>query len=398
MMRAKHSWILGGLCLFSIACAGGGVAKIPPGAALDPPPPPQPETHQASVPAPKPKPRAPLADVQRKTIGAIEEALNAHDGKKLAELYAPDAMTGGPTPDGWREVKAREAMEKSHSELFAGFPDFKLATARVIQKGDVVSHEWQATGTHKGDFRGTKASGKTMSLRGLSVYVIGDDGLIKNEHNYFDHNTVRIQIGAAQGKARALGPAGAAEWIVAKGDDDKNAALAQKYLDSIANEKDMLALLRDDVVQISYSEPDDKKGKDAAKADMQMWLKAFPDAKASATRIVTVGDYVVIEAAYSGTHKGPLGPLKATNKPVTAHGVDVLLVKDGKVAKSWSYMSMLELMGQLGVSTEKKADDKKPADKPADKPAEKKADDKKPADKPAEKKADDKKAPEPPKK
>lgn len=384
MIRAKDVLGLGVLALVTSACGGTEVAKPPPGMALDPPPPPKAET--ASPPPQVAKPKPPLVEVQKKTVLALEDALNKHDAKKLAELYAPDAMTGGPTPDGWKEVKARDTMEKSHAELFAGFPDFKLTTARVIQKGDIVAHEWQATGTHKGEFRGTKPSGKTMNLRGASVYLIGEDGWIKNEHNYFDHKTVRVQIGAAQGKVRSPAAPTSADWIAAKGDEDKNVALVQKFYENMTKEKEALALLADDVTMTSYASPDDQKGKDAVMADMQMWLKAFPDAKPSITRIFGAGDFVVAEVALAGTHKGPLGPVKATNKPVNVQAFEVFQIKDGKIAKGWKYMSTLEVMTQIGeAGGDKKADDKKPApvfpEKKADaKPPEKK-DDKKEAPK-----------------
>jgi steroid delta-isomerase-like uncharacterized protein len=385
MISANKLLALAVLPLLLASCGGTEPAKTPPGIALDPPP--SPKVEPRSAPSQPSKPKASLLEVQKKTVAALEDALNKHDAKKLADLYAPEAMTGGPTPDGWKEVKARDAMEKSHAELFAGFPDFKLATVRVVQKGDMVVHEWHASGTHKGDFRGTKASGKSMNLRGASVYLIGEDGWIKNEHNYFDHNTVRVQIGAAQGKVRAAAApaAPATEWIVAKGDEEKNVAVAAKFFENMSKEKETLALLTDDVTMTSFASPDDQKGKEAVRADMQMWLKAFPDAKSTITRIMGAGDFVVVELAFAGTHKGALGPLKATNKPVTVQAIDVLQLKDGKIAKGWTYMSTLEMMSQLGAAPdkkpdEKKADDKKSEEKKAD---EKKADDKKPAPPPA---------------
>jgi steroid delta-isomerase-like uncharacterized protein len=374
MMRAKNLVFLAGLCL--AACGGSTVASVPPGGALDPPPPPKPEAPAPAAAKPAPKP---LAEVQKKTIAAVEDALNTHNAKKLAEIYAPDAVTGGPTPEGWKEVKAREAMEKSHTELFAGFPDFKLTTTRVFQKGDVVVHEWHASGTQKGDFRGTKASNKSMNLRGASVYVIGDDGLIKSEHNYFDHMTVRTQIGAGQGKARnAPAPTAPAEWVLAKPEDEKNVAIAQKYYDAFGkNEKDFLGLLDDKFVQTYWADPEDQSGKEAAKKAFQEVSKAVPDLKSSAQRIFAAGDYVIAELTVGGTQKGQLGPLKASNRPFAIHSLDILQLKDGKVVHGWTYASNAELMGQLAPKAEEKKpeppkDDKKPADKPVDKKDDKK--------------------------
>jgi hypothetical protein len=41
--------------------------------------------------------------------------------------------------------------------------------------------------------------------------------------------------------------------------------------------------------------------------------------------------------------------LPVTKKPVTLHGTDVVEVKDGKVAKGWSYLNGAELLVQVGA-------------------------------------------------
>jgi hypothetical protein len=79
----------------------------------------------------------------------------------------------------------------------------------------------------------------------------------------------------------------------------------------------------------------------------------------------------------NGTHKGDLGPLKATKKPVSLHGIDIMTIKDGKIQAGSGYSNSVELLAQTGLlpkpkaaKTDAKAEgDKKPA---ADKGAEKK--------------------------
>ena len=62
----------------------------------------------------------------------------------------------------------------------------------------------------------------------------------------------------------------------------------------------------------------------------------------------------------TATHAGPLGPLKPTKKPVTMHGLDIMVVKDGKLASGSSYSNSFELLGQEGLLPKPKAEgDKK---------------------------------------
>ena len=75
----------------------------------------------------------------------------------------------------------------------------------------------------------------------------------------------------------------------------------------------------------------------------------------------------------TGTNKGPMMKLAATNKPVNIHGVDVIQMKDGKAASGVSYGNGMEMAMQLGLMkppSEKKADAAKAdATKGAAKPA-----------------------------
>jgi len=123
--------------------------------------------------------------------------------------------------------------------------------------------------------------------------------------------------------------------------------------------------------------PKDVTGKAEAKKFYQSFAKAFPDGKMGIDTIFSVDEFTIAETTVTGTHKGPLGPLKATNKPVSLHGVDIMTIKDGKIQLGTGYSNSVELLAQTGLLPKPKAaktdvkpeGDKKPA---ADKGAEKK--------------------------
>jgi steroid delta-isomerase-like uncharacterized protein len=385
------------------ACGGEGDAVPPPQA-----PPPPPPVAVAPPPEPAPPPAAPeppkpaMIDMQKQTLAGAFAAINAHDSKKFSELFAPDATL---TVYGFGESKGREAIAGEIQRAFDAFPDFKIAVTKVFVKNDVLAQEWVITGTNKGEFNGAKPTNKAIGARGATVLTFTPEGLIKTEHRYFDSSTISSQLGMMKAPARPVAtlPSGEPEWHVAKGtpEEDKQVELAKTINGSFEkkSEADFLGSLADNATWSDVAQPKDMTGKASAKQFFQMYVKAFPDAKMTPDALFSVDDYIVSESTFTATHAGQLGPLKPTKKPVTLHGLDIMMVKDGKVQSGSSYSNSFELLGQEGLLPKPKAakteGDKKPAgDKPAadKKPAEKKPEGDKKADKPKETKpASDKK-------
>jgi hypothetical protein len=44
-----------------------------------------------------------------------------------------------------------------------------------------------------------------------------------------------------------------------------------------------------------------------------------------------------------------MGPMKATKKTVNVQGLDILLMKDGKIAKGWGFSNSMQMATQLGL-------------------------------------------------
>jgi steroid delta-isomerase-like uncharacterized protein len=330
----------------------------------------------------------------------VVASLNSHDAKKFAETFAPDGVS---VMAGMPELKGRDAIASDAQKLFDAFPDFKVVVVRSFSKGDVMIHEWVMTGTQKGEFFGNKASNKPVGIRGATVVVLNADGLAKSEHRYFDATTLMAQIGAMKAPARPIpeAPSGEPEWHAAKGtpEEDKAAEPLKGMYGAFEkkSDADFLAPMDDKATWSDLSQPKDMTGKAEGKKFFATFNKAFTDIKMVPDPIIAVDDYIVAEGTMTATHSGPLGPLKATKKPVTLHALDVVKVKDGKIVSGTTYSNSMEILAQEGLLPKPKpakadADkgDKKPAaDKGDKKPAadkEKKGDTKPASDKPADKK------------
>jgi len=393
---------IGGVVILTVlisACGGEGEAVPPPQAPPPPAPAAAPAPPAAAGPAAPEAPKQPLIELQKQSAQTSLAAFNGHDAKKFSETYAAEGVI---TAFGVAELKGREAIAADMQKFFEAFPDLKMAISKNFVKGDVVVSEWVVNGTHKGEFMGQKATNKPVGLRGVSVLSFGTDGLIKQDHRYYDGATLMTQVGQMKSPVRAVPPmpSGEPEWHVAKGtpDEDKQVELAKTLYGSFEKkvEADFLGSMDEKVVWSDVSAPKDMTGKGEAKKFFQMFTKALPDLKQTLDPIFAADEYVVAEATMTGTHNGQLGPLKPTKKPVTMHGVDIIMVKDGKIQRGVTYSNNLEILGQEGLLPKPKTPkpdakaegDKKAAgaDKAAGEKSEKPKADKPKADKPAEEK------------
>lgn len=83
------------------------------------------------------------------------------------------------------------------------------------------------------------------------------------------------------------------------------------------------------------------------------WATAIPDSKATFEREVAVGDSVILELTWRGTHTGPLqtpaGEIAPTGRPIELRAVQVIDVEAGKAKSIRQYFDMATLLEQIGV-------------------------------------------------
>jgi ketosteroid isomerase-like protein len=309
-------------------------------------------------------------------IKAIEEAFAAHEPKKIAALYAEESVVRTP---GMPDVKGREAIEKEAEKMFAMFKDAKVTHGRVWEKDKhTFVVESVFTGTNTGDapeMGVPKATNKPVGIMGASWYEVGEDGFIKEEHRYHDQTTgmgqlvpdkknkVRDIITAPPDGTEKYEAKTAKEAKDAKDEKEKvelarmvkiekeEVELENKMVGLINDHKmeDAYKLVAEDVNLVDYTQEKDLKGKKAYRELLNMYLAAFPDMKAKTLQVFGDGDFAVGEFEYTGTQKGALGPIKATNKPVDLHQIEIDQFKDGKLVKAWVWGNNLEMLTELGV-------------------------------------------------
>jgi len=142
----------------------------------------------------------PSAERNKATIRRfIEEVWNKGDLAVVDELVPASGVAhiaGTPDLVGPEATKQYVAMYRN------AFPDTRLVLDELIAEGDRVVCRWTGSGTHQGEFQGTAATGKRVSIGGMLICRVADDKLIET-WGEFDALGMMQQLGAVPAAAPA---------------------------------------------------------------------------------------------------------------------------------------------------------------------------------------------------
>ncbi|MGC7095153.1 ester cyclase [Amycolatopsis lurida] len=100
----------------------------------------------------------------------FHDAMNTRDlatiAKTIDEVVAPDVLFHAPVPSG---LSGREALLNVWKVLLRAFPDIHVEVEDLIAEGDKVVSRNTVTGTHLGEYRGTPATGRTVSYNEMFI-------------------------------------------------------------------------------------------------------------------------------------------------------------------------------------------------------------------------------------
>ena len=90
-------------------------------------------------------------------------------------------------------------------------------------------------------------------------------------------------------------------------------------------------------------------GREAARKFMRRYVSAFPDLHFQINQMLPSGDFVVTQWTATGTHRGELMGIPATNRRATIRGCTVVEIWNGELTHDWIYWDTGTLLKQLGV-------------------------------------------------
>ncbi len=107
----------------------------------------------------------------------VKRLIDAYNKRSLDEfdaLLADDVVLvrDGEKAHGLTEFKA------VLGRLQRAFPDIQYRVDDVIVTGERIILRWEARGTHKGEYLGQAATGRSMSYTGVTIYERRADGKI----------------------------------------------------------------------------------------------------------------------------------------------------------------------------------------------------------------------------
>jgi steroid delta-isomerase-like uncharacterized protein len=104
------------------------------------------------------------------TLRRFQEALSSSDweviSKTIDELVEPDAKIRTPLPI---EATGAELLKEVFGRLLRAFPDLRVTVEDVIAEGDKVVARNTVTGTHRGEYMGLQATGKSVTYNEIFI-------------------------------------------------------------------------------------------------------------------------------------------------------------------------------------------------------------------------------------
>ena len=133
----------------------------------------------------------------KKVAERVTKAFNAHDAVAVASFYTEDAtMIGSGEPE---PIKGRKAIEENQVAWYRAFPDVKIDTSKTLISENYIVIEFTFTGTNSGPMKTPEgdlpATGRTVSVMGIMILKTTPEGLIAEDHTYYDTADFMKQLG-----------------------------------------------------------------------------------------------------------------------------------------------------------------------------------------------------------
>ncbi len=130
----------------------------------------------------------------------LSEAINSHDVKTVASLYANNAVVYDPFyPE---PLKGRAAIEKDTAANLHGFPDMRFEVQSILAEENTAAAQIIMSGTNTGPMETPDGeippTGRKIKIAVASFNRLDDEGNIVEEHRYYNVANVMEQLGLTQ--------------------------------------------------------------------------------------------------------------------------------------------------------------------------------------------------------
>jgi steroid delta-isomerase-like uncharacterized protein len=117
----------------------------------------------------------------------------------IDELAAADYVGHDPAMP---EMHGPDAIKEFITGYLAAFPDGMITIEDQLAQGDMVATRWTGHGTHKGELMGIPATGKQVTVSGITISRVAK-GKVVEEWSNWDTLGMLQQLGAVPEMAEA---------------------------------------------------------------------------------------------------------------------------------------------------------------------------------------------------
>lgn len=132
---------------------------------------------------------------------------------------------------------------------------------------------------------------------------------------------------------------------------EDNKTVALRFYNEVLNQRQVDLL--DQIATEDYIEHDPFPGMGNGLAQLKARVggfhQAFNPLHFTIEDVIAEGDKVVVRWTNSGTDSGGFMGIPPTGKPFGIAGIDIHLVRDGRLAEHWHVVDLLAQMQQLGL-------------------------------------------------
>jgi steroid delta-isomerase-like uncharacterized protein len=132
--------------------------------------------------------------------------------------------------------------------------------------------------------------------------------------------------------------------------ENENKRLIRRYYDEVLNAGKLEVL--DEIASVDHVEHNPLPGQAQGIAGLRQrvgFIKAAFDPRFTLQHVIAEGDKVVVMWSNRGTHRAEFFGVPATGRTVDATGIDVHLLRDGRMVEHWDVVDMLGILIQIGA-------------------------------------------------
>ena len=137
-----------------------------------------------------------MSDANKATVRRFVQELFVNGNLAIVDELVGDDFVDHTPPPGLPPGKA--GLKQMATMFRAAFPDLAIGDTDLVAEGDKVVMRQVTTGTHRGDFMGISATGRTITVNEIHIVRLSG-GKIVEHWGVEDNLAMMQQLGVVEG-------------------------------------------------------------------------------------------------------------------------------------------------------------------------------------------------------